>query len=348
MFFQSVSQADIQLFTQQLATMVNAKLPLLNGLEILVKDQKNESFRQILKRIAKLLADGNPFSDSLAKYPLIFDKFYIQMVRIGEKTGQIGPMLDRINNYLSGKTELKNKLIQALSYPAIIVVITSLAIVFLLIFVVPEFETVFKDYQAELPAITSTVLAISHFFSDQLLIIVIVFIAFIIGVYQFARTKNGYRILSRFYLSIPFVGNLMKQLFISRICLFLSVLLEAKVTLLEALEISKSSIHNYYYEKELKRMISYTSRGDRLSDSISRSRLFPEMVIQMLTVGEETANIHQMLQSVSDHYKAEVDRFTARISTLIEPLMIVVLGLIVGTIVVSIYLPMFELGTLVK
>jgi type IV pilus assembly protein PilC len=341
-----ISTKEITRFTGQLATLLDARMPLLRSLEILSKDNKNKEFKSLVKKVISKIKEGVPFSETLKKYPKQFSQFYINMVKIGEETGKMPELLHRINQYLTQNEILKQKFIQAMLYPFVVVFISIAAVVFLLIYVVPEFETMFANNKAELPAITKYVLYMSHFLGAYGVYLFLgVLASFGFGAY-YLDTKQGYKMGSKLVLQLPLFGDFLKKVFVARICMILSVLIEARVSLLNALSIAKDSIRNDVVSKEIQKMVTFTSRGDRLTDSLAKSKLFPEMITQMLTVGEETAKIDLMLKSVADYYSEEVSRTTDRLAIIIEPVILVVLGLIVGTIVISIYLPMFELGNL--
>lgn len=343
--FDSVSSKDLQLFTQQFSTLISSKLSLSKSFDLMISEQKNEFFKKILRTIAKRVNEGNSLHDSLAKYPKIFDRFFCQMVKVGERSGQIDLIFTKLNKFLKRSEDLKQRLISSLSYPIIIILITIFAIVFLMIFVVPEFQQIFKNRKAELPWITQMVISMSRFLRSYYWLIPLILVLFPLSFIYAFQNKKGYKIISNLLIRIPLLGNWLKNVYIAKITMILSVLLDAKVSLLESLEICKNSVKNYLFEKEIKRMIQYTSKGESLSKSLSKSKVFPEMIVQMLNVGEETAQIHKMLQEISDFYQQEVDQFSERFTTLLEPIMIVSLGLVVAVIVISIYLPMFDLGS---
>jgi type IV pilus assembly protein PilC len=343
--FDKVSSKDLQVFTQQFSTLVSSKLSLSKSMEIIISEQKNKVFKEALRSIAKRVNEGNSLHESFARYPKIFDRFFCQMVKVGEKSGQIDIIFTKLNQFLKRSETLKQKLISSLSYPLIIVLITIIAIVFLMVFVVPEFQEIFKNRDTKLPWITEQVISLSNFIRAYYWLIPILLILIPVTINYSYKKKEGYRFLSKLVLNIPLFGNWLKNVYIAKMTMILSTLLDAKVSLIEALEIAKNSMKNYLFEKELKRMIQYTSKGERLSTSISKSSVFPEMIVQMLSVGEETAQIHKMLQEVSDYYQSEVDHLSERFTSLLEPIMIVGLGLIVAVIVIAIYLPMFDLGS---
>jgi type IV pilus assembly protein PilC len=268
------------------------------------------------------------------------------MIKVGEETGQMGKMLHRINDYLTKNEALKQKFLQAMLYPIIVVFISIAAISFLLVFVVPEFETMFKNNKAELPEITQIVLAMSHFLQSFGAYFLLAFFSVILFLLNYFQTKEGNKVFSKFVLKIPFLGKFLKKIFVARFSMILSVLIESKISLLNALSIAKDSIKNDVVSKEIQKMSVFASRGDKLTDSLSKSKLFPEMIVQMLMVGEETAKIDLMLKSVADYYQEEINNLTDKLAVIIEPIILVLLGLIVGAIVISIYLPMFELGNL--
>jgi len=341
-----ISTKEITRFTGQLATLLEARMPLLKSLEILSKDNENKEFKQILKKVCSKIKEGVPFSEILKKYPEYFSTFYINLVRVGEETGHISEMLHRINEYMVGNEELKQKFIQAMLYPVVVVFVSIAAVVFLLIYVVPEFEIMFKNNNADLPNITQFVLSMSAILQSYGLFIFLGLCTFAFTFSYYIRTKAGYKWGSKWVLQIPLIGPYLKKVFVTRLCMILAVLIEAKISLLQALTIAKTSIKNDVVVKEIGKMATFASRGDRLTDSLVKSKLFPEMITQMLMVGEETAKIDTMLKSVAEYYQEEVSRATDRLAIIIEPLILIVLGLIVGTIVISIYLPMFELGNL--
>jgi type IV pilus assembly protein PilC len=339
--------SEITSFTRQFSAMLEAKISLVRIFEILILQTTNLSFKKILADIKKKVQVGGALADALARYPDIFSTFYLSMVRVGELTGRLDYMLVRVAIYLEKMNELRRKLIQSLSYPGLVIMVALVAVTFLITYVVPTFADMFRDFDAELPLITVALMNVSDFIRNYYLLIFIVIITVFMAIRYFTKTTKGRKLLDKLNLSMPVTGELVRKNYISRFTRTLSILLESGIPLLEALKVCSDSMSNSVVQQEIQRMQRFAEKGENLTHSLSRSAVFPVMVTQMISVGEETAEMDKMLQRIADYYDMEIEASLAIISSVFEPLIIVFLGIILGTILVALYMPLFDLVNIV-
>ncbi len=337
----------LMIFTRQLATLVDAGLPLLRGLSVLGKQEKNKVMAGTINHLADSVAGGATFSESLGQHPKIFDKLYVNMVKAGELGGVLELVLVRLAEYQEKAQKLKNRIVAAMVYPVIVIVIAVGILIFLMAVIVPRFEKIFAEMLGNkpLPAITQVVINISRFIQGNLLVIV-VGCAVIFGAWKvFAMTKGGKVIIDRFKLRMPVFGPVQLKSAISRFTRTLGTLVTSGVPILQALNITRDTAGNIIVSNAIDKVHEAVREGESVVAPLEASRIFPPMVISMVDVGEETGQLPDMLLKIADVYDDEVDNAVDAMTSLIEPIMIVLLAGIVGTIVIALFMPMISIIT---
>ncbi len=344
---QKVKFTELTSFTRQFSAMLEAKISLTRILEILILQSDGKSLQKILKDVKKKIQGGGTLAEAFGRYPHVFSRFYLSMLRVGEMTGRLDYMLVRVAIYQEKMNDLRRKLIQSMSYPALVIFVAFGAVSFLLTYVVPTFADMFRDFDAELPAITVSLMNISDFIREKYWLILLIIFGTVFGIRYYAQTTKGKKQLDALNLSFPITGSLVKKNYISRFARTLSILLESGIPLLEALKVCSDSMSNSVVRQEIDRMTRYAEKGEMLTHSLMRSKVFPVMVTQMISVGEETAEMDKMLKRVADYYDNEIDAALTTLSSVFEPLIIVFLGVILGTILIALYMPLFNLVNIV-
>ncbi len=334
----------VQHFTRDLSIMLNARMLLVDSIQILAEQNRHAAFSELLRATEQRLRTGASFADCLRNYPHIFNGFYVNLVSVGEITGRLDDMLSRISNYLEKMADLRRKLVQAMTYPFLVIGVAVLAVGFILLYVIPTFADIFSDFDAELPLPTQIVIAGSEFLQQWLPYLLIGLTGILLFISKTRRHPRIQPILDRIILGIPVVGKMVQKNYISQFCRTLGTLLDSGVSLLEALEIASNTTSNYHIRKEILAMQRFASKGEQLTRSLKSSQVFPLMVTRMIEVGEETAELPFMLNRISDFYDQEIDSMIETLSSIIEPVVIIILGITIGAILVSIYLPLFNMA----
>ena len=332
-------------FTRQLATLVDAGLPLLRGLRVLEKQERNVTLKEIIAKIAISIEGGSTFSESLAQHPKVFNKLYVNMVKAGELGGVLEVVLARLSEFMEKAEKIKGKVIAAMFYPSAVMFVAVCILAVLMVWVVPKFKEIFKDMLPgeDLPAFTRFVLAISsaiadHFFITSAFVIVVV-VAFLMWI----RTTNGRRLFDRFKLNMPVLGQVLSKVAISRFSRTLGTLVSSGVPILQALTIVKETSGNVIVGAAVGAVHESVKEGETITAPLEASNVFPPMVISMVDVGEQTGALPEMLMKIADNYDEEVDNAVAAMTSLLEPIMIVFLAVIVGSIVIALFLPLIVL-----
>jgi Type II secretory pathway, component PulF len=343
-----ISDKDIALFTRQLATMMKSGVPLLQAFDIAMKGSGNAALSRLLNDIRTDVETGLNLSQAFAKHPVHFDKLFCNLVAAGEQAGILDSLLDRIATYKEKILAIKSKIKSALFYPAAVVVVAGLVVSVMMLFVIPEFKSVFSSFGADLPAPTMMVIAMSDFFVQSwylvfgALIGAIVFIA-----WSYKRSTAMQIALDRMLLRFPVIGPIIRKATVARWTRTLSTMFAAGVPLVEALDSVGGAAGNYVYLVATRQIQSDVSTGTSLTLAMQTSDVFPTMVVQMVSIGEESGQLDAMLSKVADFFEQEVDDAVAGLSQLLEPLIMVFLGTIIGGLVVAMYLPIFKLGSVV-
>jgi type IV pilus assembly protein PilC len=344
----SIKPRDIAIFTRQLATMMKAGVPLLQSFDIVGRGNPNPSVTKLLNDIRTDVETGTSLSSAFRKHPMYFDNLYCNLVEAGETAGILESLLDRLATYMEKTEAIKSKIKSALMYPTAVVVVAFVVVAVIMIFVIPAFKQVFTSFGADLPAPTLFVMAVSEYFVQWWWLI---FGAIGGGIYFFMqawkRNEKMQKFMDRVLLKIPVFGALIEKSCIARWTRTLSTMFAAGVPLVEALDSVGGASGNSLYADATMRIQQEVSTGTSLTAAMQNANLFPSMVIQMTAIGEESGSIDHMLGKAADFYESEVDEMVAGLSSLMEPIIIVFLGTLIGGIVVSMYLPIFKLGQVV-
>jgi type IV pilus assembly protein PilC len=343
-----ITDKDITLFTRQLATMMKAGVPLLQSFDIVAKGAPNPAVAKLLGEVKTEVETGSSLAQAFRKYPLYFDNLFCNLVQAGEQAGILETLLDRLATYKEKVQAIKSKIKSALFYPIAIIVVAFIITAVIMIFVIPAFKEVFSNFGADLPAPTVVVIGISDWFVGNWYIIFPVIFG---GVYAFLeawkRSKGVQIFMDRLTLRIPVFGDLIRKSTIARWTRTLSTMFAAGVPLVEALDSVGGASGNYVYESATRQIKQEVSTGTGLTVSMQNTGIFPNMVLQMVSIGEETGALDQMLSKVADFYEAEVDDAVEALSSLMEPMIMVVLGTLIGGMVIAMYLPIFKMGQVV-
>ena len=343
-----VNAADISVFARQLATMLAAGIPLVQAFEIVGNGNDKPAMQKLILDIKAEVEGGTSLHEALAKHPLYFDDLFVNLVEAGEQAGALESLLDKVATYKEKTEALKKKVKKALFYPAAVMAVAVIVTIVLLVFVIPQFEALYKGFGADLPAFTQFVIGVSKFVQHDG-----IFLAFVVGgvVWSFFYFKKRSRamreFLDRLALKVPIIGPILNKAAIARYARTLSTMFSAGVPLVEALDSVAGATGNIVYENAVLRMRDEVATGQRLQRSMEQTGLFPNMVNQMIAVGEESGSLDEMSAKVATFYEAEVDNAVDAMSSLLEPLIMVVLGVLVGGLVIAMYLPIFKLASVV-
>jgi type IV pilus assembly protein PilC len=340
-----VTPMDIAVFSRQLATMMSAGIPMVQAFEIIGNGHEKPAMQKLVLDVKGSIEGGSTLHDSLAKHPLYFDDLFVNLVEAGEQAGALETLLDKIATYKEKTEALKKKIKKALFYPAAVLAVAIIVSVILLIFVIPQFESLFKGFGADLPAFTQMVVNMSKFMQHQGWIVgVIVGGSVYTFLYFHKRSRNMRRALDRAMLKFPIIGPILVKSAIARFARTLSTMFAAGVPLVEAMQSVAGATGNIVYEEATLRMKDEVATGQRLQRAMENTSLFPNMVVQMIAVGEESGSLDTMSAKVAEFYEAEVDNAVDSMSSLMEPVIMAVLGVLVGGMVIAMYLPIFKLG----
>ena len=343
-----VSPQDIAIFSRQLATMLTAGIPLVQAFDIIGNGHDNPAMQKLLLAVKQDIEGGTNLADALGKHPLYFDDLYVNLVAAGEQAGALETLLDKIATYKEKTEAIKKKIKKALTYPAAVVVVAIIVTTILLIFVVPQFEELFTGFGADLPTFTRFVIDLSEFVQAKgWLIAIVLFAAGYTFIYFKKRSRTFRQTLDRLSLKIPVIGSILEKSAIARYARTLATTFAAGVPLVEALESVSGATGNIIYEDAVLRMRDEVSTGTRLQRAMENTDLFPNMVTQMIAVGEESGSLDEMASKVADFYEAEVDNAVDNLSALLEPMIMAILGVLVGGLVIAMYLPIFQMGQVV-
>jgi type IV pilus assembly protein PilC len=339
---------DISVFSRQFATMIAAGLPLVQCLQTLGMQMERKRFRDIIAKVASDVESGSTLSDALGRFPQVFDELYVNLVHVGETGGVLDSMLSRLSTYLEKAQALKHRVQMAVVYPILVMTIAVLVVAFLMIFIIPIFAAFFQNAGVPLPLPTRIVIAISNGVTRYWYIILLVWAGGMYGFRAWYRTEAGRLSVDRFLLRAPIFGPLVRKISIARFTRTLSALLGGGVPIIDALRITAKTAGNRVVENAVMAARERVMAGHTLGERLKDSGVFPPMVVQMVIVGEQTGALDNMLAKVADYYEDEVDVAVSGLTSLLEPLLIVFLGVVIGGIVIAIYLPIFKVVTLVK
>ncbi len=344
----AIKPADISIFTRQLATMMKAGVPLVQSFDIVAEGLENKRMRDLVDTLKNDVASGNGLAVSMAKHPRQFDELYCSLVSSGETSGTLEVMLDRVATYKEKTEQLKAKIKKAMTYPIAVVVVAVVVTAILLIKVVPQFAETFRSFGSDLPSFTLFVLEISYFTQEWWLIILVgIFAAIFLFKEAKLRSVKFAEFLDRLALKLPVVGDIVFNSVIARFSRTLSTTFAAGVPLVEALESTAGAAGNSLYAKAIRQIRDDVTTGNTLYSSIKSTGLFPNMLLQMVSIGEEAGALDEMLDKVANHYEEAVDNAVDSLSSLMEPIIMSVLGVLVGGLMIAMYLPIFMLGSVI-
>jgi type IV pilus assembly protein PilC len=343
-----VKDKHLAIYTRQFSTMVDAGLPIAQCLSILAEQSDSKVLRDVTGKIAHEVEGGVTLAESFRKYPKVFNDLFTNMLQVGESGGVLDVVLQRLSVYIEKAAKLKGKVKGAMVYPLTIISVAVLVIIFMMIFVIPTFAKMFEGLGAELPLPTAIVMWLSEFTQRYILVMVGVGAGVIYAIKRYYNTEQGSSVIDAFLLKVPVIGMLIRKVAVARFTRTLGTLISSGVPILEGLLITARSAGNRVVEKTVMQARTAVTSGRTLSEPLKGSTVFPPMVVHMINVGENTGALDQMLSKIADFYDDEVDTAVSALTSLLEPIMIVFLGVVVGGLVVAMYLPIFRLVTLIK
>ena len=344
-FGKVIKEEELTVFTRQLATLLEAGLPLLRSLEVMTRQEPNKRFKAVLEKISDTVKSGSSFSDGLSQHPKVFDRLYVNMVKAGEAGGVLELVLARLAGFKEKALKTKKKVQSAMVYPFVVVGVAVAIVIMLMVVVVPKFQSIFDDMLdgAALPGPTQLVINISNFLQEQIVASLAIVASIYVLMRLFLASPIGAKLYNWLVINIPKVGDLVRKVNIARITRTFGTLLSSGVPILQAINITKDITGNYFYARALNKIHDKVRDGESLSKPMELESVFPNMVTSMVDVGEETGELDKMLNRIADNYDEDVDNAVAGITSIIEPIMIVFLALAVGFIVIALFLPIVEI-----
>jgi type IV pilus assembly protein PilC len=343
-----VNEKDITFFTRQLATMLRAGVPLLQAFEIVARGHSNARFARLMMDIKNKIEAGSSMSQAFRQYPAHFDNLYCNLVAAGEASGTIDAILDRLATYKEKILAIKGKIKSALFYPISVIVVAILVTWIIMVFVIPSFKSVFKNFGADLPAPTLIVMAVSDWVVAWWWLVAVIVVGAVVGTLTLYRRSATFRMtFDRLLLKVPVVGGILEKATIARWTRTLQTMFAAGVPLVESLDAVGGAAGNAVFVAATRRIQTEVSTGTSLTNAMTNTALFPTMVLQMTQIGEESGSLDNMLGKIADYFEREVDDSVAALSSLLEPIIIVFLGVVIGGLVVAMYLPIFKLGSVI-
>ncbi len=343
-FRRKVKEKDIAVFTRQFGTMINAGLPLVQCLDILGNQQQNSTFKDTILQVKKDVESGSALADALRKHPTIFDTLYVNLISAGEVGGILDTILNRLAVYIEKSVRLKRKVKGAMFYPASILAVAVIVTMVILVYVIPTFQKMFSDFGAALPAPTQFVINLSNFVRKNIYIIIFSVAALLFVLRRFYKTERGKAFIDRLLIRAPVIGPLIVKIAVARFTRTLGTMVASGVPILDALEIVAKAAGNVVIENAIMKTRSSISEGKTIADPLMETKVFPPMVVQMISVGEATGALDSMLAKIADFYEEEVDAAIDALTSLLEPALMIFLGITIGGLVISMYLPIFNLA----
>jgi type IV pilus assembly protein PilC len=334
---------DIVVMSRQFATMIRAGLPLMEVLNILSEQSEKNVLKTILKQVERDVETGSSLTEAIQKHPSVFNVFFVSMVRAGEAAGMLDSILDQVASYLEKVASIQRKIKAAVTYPIVVSIIAAGITVFLMVKVVPVFEDIFESLEGHLPVMTQITVAISKFLQERFLLGLAILVGLIILIWQAGKTKRGRQIIDITKLKMPIFGPLFLKVAVARFTRTLGTLIRSGVNILNALDITAKTANNVIIEAAVLKTRASIQQGETISQPLRESMIFPPMVVRMIDVGERTGALENMLGKIADFYEDQVDAAVAGLTSLIEPLLIVFLGIVIGFIAISMFLPLFKM-----
>jgi type IV pilus assembly protein PilC len=341
---QGVKQKEIILFCRQFSTMIDAGLPIIQCLDILHSQQENKTFKKMLKDVKENVESGSTLAEALKKYPKHFDDLFVNMIHAGETGGVLDTILRRLSSYMEKAAKLKSKVKGAMTYPAVTIAIAIVVLIVILVFVIPVFQEMFASFGHELPGPTRVVIAMSDFVKGKFLYLVGAVILFAVAFVRTYNTDKGRSFIDKAALRLPVFGDLIRKVAVAKFTRTMGTMLTSGVAILDALDIVGKTAGNKTIENAIYDTRQGISEGRTMADPLAESGVFPSMVIQMISVGEATGALDSMLGKIADFYDEEVDQAVENLTSLIEPFMLVFLGVTIGGLVIAMYLPIFKMA----
>jgi type IV pilus assembly protein PilC len=345
LFGSGVKPAAVTLFTRQLSTLQDAGLPIVQSLQILSDMQRAGRFKSALTSVTEEVQSGTQLSDAMSRHSRIWDKLYTNLVKAGETAGALDVILRRLAEFREKAQRLKKKVIGALIYPFAVIFIASVILTFIMVYIVPKFKDIFKELHVELPGVTEVLIGFSDFMGSYWWIMLLAIVFFIVGIKLFRSTEKGGNFIDRVSMLIPVLGNVIKKSSVARFTRTLGTLVTSGVGFLDALDITKAATPNIVVKNAIQAVRDSVKEGETINEPLRRSGVFDDIVVNMIKVGEETGELDKMLIKIADTYDEEVDMAVAGMMSLMEPLLIVGMGLIIGFIVIALFSPLIKLIT---
>ncbi|HSV43346.1 MAG TPA: type II secretion system F family protein [Candidatus Bathyarchaeia archaeon] len=342
-----VKQEDIVIFSRQLATMIEAGIPILQALEALEEQMETPYFKEVISSMREDIQQGNSLSTAFAKHPRVFDNLYVNMIKVGETGGILNTILERVAGYLEKSLRLKRQIKSALTYPTVVVLMAGVITTVLLVKVVPAFAEIYESFDAELPALTKSLINLSEFLKQNLFLFIGSLILAGFFLVRWYRTKKGRLAVDGFTLRMPIFGPLLQKVALSRFSRTLSILLQSGVPILESLDIVGKSSGNAVVELVIAEVKNTVKEGESIAAPLMKSPVFPPMVTRMIAIGEKSGQLEKMLNKIAEFYDDQVDAAVAGLTSIIEPLIIGVLGVVIGFIVIALFMPILQISQLV-
>jgi type IV pilus assembly protein PilC len=339
-----ITNKDLVVFTRQFSTMIDAGLPLVQGLTILAEQSENPTFKAILKEITKDVEGGSTLAEAMKKHPKVFDSLFVNLVAAGEVGGILDTILRRLAQFIEKAEKLKSQIKGAMTYPLVVVAIAILVIAVILVFVIPVFEDMFKSFGSALPGPTQIVVNMSRFLKGNIHWVLIAIGGLVYGFKRYRSTTSGRKQTDTLFLKLPIFGNLLKKTAVARFTRTLGTMISSGVPILDALEIVAKTAGNVVIEEIIYEVRGSIAEGQTIAEPLSENDIFPGMVIQMIAVGEATGALDSMLEKIADFYDEEVDAAVAALTSMLEPLLMVFLGGSIGGLVIAMYLPIFGMA----
>ncbi len=338
---------DMVVFSQQMAVMIRAGLPLIEVLNILGEQTERRSLANVVKEVEREVEAGSSLTEAMAKHPNVFNQFFLSMVRAGEASGMLDSILDQVATYMERMASLQRKIKSAIMYPTVVTIVAIGITIFLLVRVVPVFEDIFDGLGGDLPIPTQITLAVSTMLQQQWWLVLLILVGIMVFFYNWRKTKSGRFTTDRFLLTMPIFGPLILKSAVAKFCRTLGTLIRSGVNILYALEITAKTANNAVIEAAVMKTRASIQAGESLTKPLIEADVFPPMVTRMIDVGEKTGALEGMLVKIADFYEDQVNAMVAGLTSLIEPLLIVFLGVVVGFIVISMFMPMFKMIELI-
>lgn len=345
---EKVKEKDLVVFTRQFGTMIDAGLPLVQCLEILASQQPSKAFKQVLFDVKQSVEGGATLHDALKRHPEVFNDLYVNLVAAGELGGILDTILSRLSTYIEKAMKLKGEVKSAMVYPAVIMTVAVAVVIVFMVYVIPTFQKMFEGMGGELPGPTQMVVNMSAFMRRYLPLIIVVIVGIIFAISSFYRTQRGKLLIDALLLKIPVIGDLIKKVAVARFSRTLSTLISSGVPILDGLDICARTSGNKIIENAIREARTSISQGKTISEPLKQLKVFPSMVVQMISVGESTGALDQMLGKIADFYEEEVDAAVAALTSLMEPMLMVFIGVVVGGILIAMYLPIFSIASTIK